>query len=177
VVLGLLAIIAVPARATACACGCGVFEVGSGLMYPTKLGGFAAFEYDYMNQNQNWSGTSKAPAADNDDKQIKTNFYNFNFQYMFNQDWGLAVNVPYWNRYFLTTDDEGNLWCEGSWGATECTGSNKCSAAFVVSNGFLRNRFVSPVGTAALPSTSTGTSTSGLTNRAASTAASSTLIK
>jgi len=105
IVLSLMAFIAFPGRAKACACGCGVFEVGSGLMYPTKLGGFAAFEYDYMNQNQNWSGTSKAPAADNDDKQIKTNFYNFNFQYMFNGDWGLAVNVPYWNRYFLTSDD------------------------------------------------------------------------
>jgi hypothetical protein len=33
------------------------------------------------------------------------------------------------------TDDNGgsHTWCEGSWGATECSGSNKCSAAQVVS--------------------------------------------
>jgi hypothetical protein len=32
-------------------------------------------------------------------------------------------------------DDQGNThtWCEGSWGATECSGSNKCAAASVVS--------------------------------------------
>jgi hypothetical protein len=109
VILVFLAILAAPGLARACACGCGVFEVGSTLMRPIGVGGFAAFEYDYMNQNQNWSGTSKAPAADNDDKQIKTNFYNVNFQYMFDQKWGLMVNVPYWNRYFLTAGDDGNL--------------------------------------------------------------------
>jgi hypothetical protein len=33
------------------------------------------------------------------------------------------------------TDDNGgaHTWCEGSWGATECTGSNKCAAAQVIS--------------------------------------------
>jgi hypothetical protein len=25
--------------------------------------------------------------------------------------------------------DTGSQWCEGSWGATECTGSNKCAAS------------------------------------------------
>jgi len=104
-ILGLVAFIAFPDRAKACACGCGVFEVGSGLMRPIQVGGFASFEYDYMNQNQNWSGTSKAPAEDNDDKQIRTNFYNANFQYMFNTKWGVLANVPVWNRYFLTADD------------------------------------------------------------------------
>ena len=109
VILVVLSILAAPGLARACACGCGVFEVGSTLMRPIGVGGFAAFEYDYMNQNQNWSGTSKAPAADNDDKQIKTNFYNANFQYMFDQKWGLMANVPYWNRYFLTAGDDGTL--------------------------------------------------------------------
>ncbi len=107
-ILCLVLLFASPGQVLACACGCGVFEVGSGLMYPVKLGGFASFEYDYMNQNQNWSGTSKAPAADNDDKQIKTNFYNADFQYMFDRKWGVMVNVPYWNRFFLT-DDGGDL--------------------------------------------------------------------
>ena len=30
----------------------------------------------------------------------------------------------------------GSLWCEGSWGATECTGSNKCAASRGVKPGF-----------------------------------------
>ncbi|MPY95135.1 MAG: hypothetical protein GEV08_19385 [Acidimicrobiia bacterium] len=29
-----------------------------------------------------------------------------------------------------TTDDEGNTWCEGSWGGTEC-GSTKCESALL----------------------------------------------
>jgi hypothetical protein len=32
-----------------------------------------------------------------------------------------------------TTDEKGNLWCEGSWGGTEC-GTNKCTSK-AVSNG------------------------------------------
>lgn len=107
--LCILLLIAAPRSARACACGCGIFEVGPSLMRPVGVGGFAAFEYDYMNQNQNWSGTAKAPAADNDDKQIKTNFYNANFQYMFDRKWGVMVNVPYWNRFFQTVDDAGDL--------------------------------------------------------------------
>jgi len=98
-----------PPSAQACSCGCGVFEVGAGIMFPLYLGGFAFFEYDYTDQNQNWSGTSKAPAADNEDKRIRTNFYNVNFQYMFDRKWGIMVNVPYWNRYFQTLTDEGDL--------------------------------------------------------------------
>jgi hypothetical protein len=109
-IIALVVTLAVPGRARACACGCGVFEVGPpGLMHPIQLGGFASFEWDYSDQSHNWSGTSEAPAADNDDKRIKTNFYNFNFQYMFDRSWGLMVNVPYWNRYFLTTADDGSL--------------------------------------------------------------------
>ncbi len=41
-----------------------------------------------MSQNKNWSGTSKAPAANNDDKDIRSNFYTAGVQYMFNRDWG-----------------------------------------------------------------------------------------
>ena len=76
-------------------------------MSPVSVGGSPSFEYDYMKQNQNWSGTSKAPAANNNDKEIKTNFYNLNFKYMFDRKWGLMVNVPYWNRYFLTAGNNG----------------------------------------------------------------------
>jgi hypothetical protein len=105
----LVLLVMTPRSVQACACGCGVFEVGSGLMQHLSVGGYASFEYDSINQNQNWSGTSKAPAADNSDKQLKTSFYNLDFQYMFDRKWGVMVNVPYWNRYFQTTSDAGDL--------------------------------------------------------------------
>jgi hypothetical protein len=28
---------------------------------------------------------------------------------MFNRDWGIMAEVPYWDRYFKTTDDSGNI--------------------------------------------------------------------
>ena len=49
-----------PSAAFACACGCGVFDVGTGTMLPTDTGGEVWLEYDFMNQTQNWNGTSRA---------------------------------------------------------------------------------------------------------------------
>jgi hypothetical protein len=63
------------------------------------------FEYNFMDQNQNWSGTMAAPAANNTDKDIRTSFYNIGVQYMFNQDWGMMANIPYWDRSLTTTID------------------------------------------------------------------------
>ena len=63
------------------------------------------FEYNYMDQNQNWSGTMAAPAVNNSDKDIRTSFYNIGVQYMFNQDWGMMANIPYWDRSLTTTTD------------------------------------------------------------------------
>jgi hypothetical protein len=37
-------------------------------MLPYREGGMAFAEYDFMNQNRNWSGASSAPADDNPDK-------------------------------------------------------------------------------------------------------------
>jgi hypothetical protein len=64
-------------------------------------------EYDFMDQNRNWSGTSSAPAADNSDKRIRTSFINVGAQYQFNRSWGVTVEVPYWERLFNTLDDNG----------------------------------------------------------------------
>lgn len=75
-------------------------------MYPDHAGGMVFVEYDYLDQNQNWSGTSSAPAANNGDKRIRTGFYSTGLQYMFNRSWGLSVEVPYWQRYFQTTDPD-----------------------------------------------------------------------
>ena len=63
------------------------------------------FEYDYLDQNMNWSGTSRAPAANNDDKEIRTDFFLAGGQYMFNFDWGVMAEIPYTDRYFRTQID------------------------------------------------------------------------
>ena len=61
----------IPGEALACACGCSIFDVGSTSLLPKEgdHGGVVYFEWDHSDQNQNWSGTSKAPAANNGDKQ------------------------------------------------------------------------------------------------------------
>ena len=92
-------------QAQACACGCGIFSVGTSALLPNSAGGTAFLEYDYMNQDQNWSGTSSAPAANNDDKNIRTDFYTAGLQYMFNRKWGIMAQIPYWDRLFVTTND------------------------------------------------------------------------
>lgn len=100
----------IPTAGFACACGCGVFDVSTSAMLPTHEGGMAWVEYDFMNQNKNWHGTSSAPAANNDDKDIKTNFYTAGAEYMFNRSWGVETEIPLWKRHFTTTDaDSGNI--------------------------------------------------------------------
>lgn len=91
-----------PSAAWACACGCGIFEVGPGSTLPEGAGGTAFVGYVYQDQNHNWSGTSEAPAADNPDKDIRTNFFTFGYQDMLNKDWGLRLEVPFEQRYFET---------------------------------------------------------------------------
>ena len=58
-------------------------------MFPRDAGGMAFIEYDYQDQNHNWANTGPAPAANNDDKEIRTHFFNFGGQYMFNRSWGI----------------------------------------------------------------------------------------
>ena len=96
-----------PGLTLACACGCGIFDVGTASMFPTQEGGMVWAEYDFTDQNKNWSGTSSAPAADNSDKRIRTSFINVGAQYQFNRSWGVTVEVPYWERLFNTLDDDG----------------------------------------------------------------------
>jgi len=104
-----LALAFVPATGHACACGCGVFDIGTASMFPTHSGGMAFIEYDFMDQNKNWSGRSSASADDNADKRIRTNFFNAGLQYQFNRSWGVSVEVPYWHRYFQTQVDSGAI--------------------------------------------------------------------
>jgi hypothetical protein len=100
----LCGILAIPVPALACACGCAVFDVGTSSLLPTGPGGTAFLEYDYLDQTKNWSGDSRAPAANNDDKNIRSNFYLAGGQYMFNDEWGVMAEVPYTQRHFVTED-------------------------------------------------------------------------
>jgi hypothetical protein len=99
-----LASILLPSAALACACGCAVFDVGTSTLLPSGPGGTLFFEYDFLDQTQNWSGSSKAPKANNDDKDIRTNFYLAGGQYMFNESWGVMAEVPYTDRHFVTAE-------------------------------------------------------------------------
>ena len=93
-----------PGEALACACGCSVFDVGSTALLPKEddHGGVVYFEWDHSDQKTNWSGTSKAPADNNTDKRILTNWYVTGLNYMFNRDWGVGVRIPTANRAFTT---------------------------------------------------------------------------
>jgi hypothetical protein len=94
-------------EAVACACGCGVFEVGAGSMLPTGDAASFFVRYDFLDQNRNWSGTSRAPAADNDDKRIITDFIALGAQFRIDDNWTAMVEVPVWNRLFKTGTDGG----------------------------------------------------------------------
>jgi hypothetical protein len=102
----------------ACACGCGIFEVGTSSMIPSGKGGTAYFEYDFQDQNKNWSGSSRAPAADNEDKEIRTSFFTAGIQYMFDRSWGIQAELPLDYRYFETTGGAtGNEIVANTWAA------------------------------------------------------------
>jgi hypothetical protein len=106
---GLLAGMLAPGVVHACACGCGVFDVATSSMLPNGAGGMAWLQYDYQDQNRNWNGTSEAPAANNSDKEIETDFVTFGLQYMFNQKWGAQLEVPYDYRHFKTDVGGGDI--------------------------------------------------------------------
>ena len=115
---GLLAAMLAPSVVQACACGCGVFDVATSSMFPNGAGGMAYLQYDYQDQNRNWSGTAQAPAANNADKEIETDFFTVGLQYMFNSSWGVQLEVPYDYRTFKTTSDaSGNPITTINWGA------------------------------------------------------------
>ena len=105
-----------PGVVHACACGCGVFDVGTSSIFPQGEGGMAYFSYAYQDQFRNWNGTSQAPSLNNDDKEIRTDFFSTGIQYMFNSSWGAQLQVPFAYRYFKTVDDAGNT-VSTTWGS------------------------------------------------------------
>jgi hypothetical protein len=67
-------------------------------------------EYDYMDQNMNWSNGSPAPAANNGDHDIRTSFTTLGFQYMFNRQWGIQAELPYDFRHYQATGGGSTSW-------------------------------------------------------------------
>jgi hypothetical protein len=106
-----IALAALTAGRTAygCACGCDVFEVGTSSMFPNHTGAMVFVDYDFQDQNQNWSGTSTAPRSDNSDREIRTHFTDVGLQYLFNSSWGIQVEVPYDFRLFTTKKASGKV--------------------------------------------------------------------
>jgi hypothetical protein len=97
-----------PGVVHACACGCGVFDVATSSMLPNGPGGMAYLQYDFQDQDRNWSGSSQAPSANNPDKQIETDFVTAGLQYMFNSSWGFQLEVPFDYRTFKTVTANPN---------------------------------------------------------------------
>ncbi len=95
-----------PRHAWSCACGCGVFEVGTSSMFATHPGAMVFLEYDFLDQNQNWHGTSAAPASHNSDKRLRTNFITAGLQYTFNRSWSVLAELPSAQRFFKTADED-----------------------------------------------------------------------
>ena len=77
------------------------------MIVPMTLGPTLFVEYDFMDQNRNWSGTSSAPSSANDDKDIRTHFVTVGGQYRFDGDWAVTVEAPVWDRSFTTDSGAG----------------------------------------------------------------------
>ncbi|MCE5232781.1 MAG: hypothetical protein LLF91_05645 [Xanthomonadaceae bacterium] len=106
--LGALAALALaaPGAASACACGCGVFDVATSSLFPSGAHTTLFAQGGYIDQTRNWSGTSSAPAADNDDLHIRSSFYTAGVQTMFDRRWGLTVALPYTQRHVSAVDED-----------------------------------------------------------------------
>ncbi|WP_329741681.1 hypothetical protein [Dyella sp. A6] len=122
-----LILLVLPHRVLACACGCGIFQVGTTGMLPTTMqsGTTIYARFDELDQSKDWFGDSSAPANANSDRHIRTLFQTFGLQTLFGRNWGLRVEVPYWQRHFTTAGDADQLasYDHGALGDIRVTGS------------------------------------------------------
>jgi hypothetical protein len=79
-------------------------------MLPQGPGGVLFTEYNYMDQNMNWSDGSPAPGANNGDHDIRTDFITLGLQYMFSRQWGVQVELPYDFRHYEATGGGSASW-------------------------------------------------------------------
>jgi len=106
-IIGLTALLLTRYESHACACGCGIYDVGTSYNFPGGPGGMAWLEYNFQSQAYNWSGLKSAPAANNDDKLIRTSWASLGLQYFPGRKWGLDVTVPSASRLFKTASEDG----------------------------------------------------------------------
>ena len=66
-------------------------------------------QYAFSSQSQNWHNMGPSANYNNGDALIQTSWITAGFQYFFNKDWGVEVQVPTANRLFVTGTDTGNL--------------------------------------------------------------------
>jgi len=102
IVLPLLAVMIMAsfaARVMACS-SCPSGDVGTSYNFPDGAGGLAWMQYNFESQSQNYSGSNKAPAADNHDKLIQTSTMIAGLQYFWNERWGLQALVPSANTLY-----------------------------------------------------------------------------
>lgn len=71
-------------------------------LMPQLDGSSLSLEYALMDQNRNWSGASRAPAADNTDKLIRDQFISAGAVASFGEDWRLELVLPFMDREFRT---------------------------------------------------------------------------
>jgi hypothetical protein len=79
-------------------------------MLPQGPGGMIFAQYAYMDQNMNWHDGSPAPAANNGDKDIRTDFTTIGVQYMFDRKWGVQVEIPYDFRHYAALSGASTSW-------------------------------------------------------------------
>ena len=103
----IMLILSLPLKSYGCACGCNVFCVGGRWMMSPPAGYRISMMYNYMDQNSNWNAASRASSDLNEDKEIATSFYTLDLRSTINEDWGIAFELPVWDRLFSTTDDDG----------------------------------------------------------------------
>ena len=97
--------------ALACACGCGVFDVGAASIMPSDSdSGLSVWlRFNTMDQNKNWENGSSAPASDNGDKRIQTDFYTIGGEYRISRKWTVMAELPLYHRSFTHIDDDGGI--------------------------------------------------------------------
>ena len=104
-----------PSKLHACACGCGVFDTGTLWNFPTGPGGMVYSEYAFSSQSHNWNNLGPSASANNDDKIIQTSWMIAGFQYFWNSDWGVELQVPTASRIFGHTSDDGSTIVNNNW--------------------------------------------------------------
>jgi hypothetical protein len=106
--------------ARACAsCGCTLSSDWENLQFSSSPGLKLDFRYDYLNQDELWSGTKKidptvaSRIVNNGDPQevekyTKNNYLTFGIDYSLGHDWGVNVAVPYIDREHSTLGTASN---------------------------------------------------------------------